>query len=201
VTSIFSMLPGNITILLALIPTMLTAVAVVREKELGSITNVYVTPVRRAEFLIGKQLIYVAVSFAIFLALTAVAIGHFQVPLKGSAAALALGAFFYLLATTGIGLLISTATRSQIAALLGAVVMTIIPAVQFSGQLRPVSSMAGGAAVMGRGFPATYFREISVGTFTKALDLADLWINHLALALFALVLFAVAVLLTGKQEA
>lgn len=201
VTSIFATLPGNITILLALIPTMLTAVAVVREKELGSITNVYVTPVRRAEFLIGKQLIYVAVSLGIFLALTALTIAHFQVPLKGSAAALALGAILYLFATTGLGLLISTTTRSQIAALLGAVVMTIIPAVQFSGQLRPVSSMAGGAAIMGRGFPATYFRDISVGTFTKALDLGDLWIDHVALALFALALFAVALLLTGKQEA
>ncbi len=201
VASIFSMLPGNIAILLALIPTMLTAVAVVREKELGSITNVYVTPVRRVEFLLGKQLIYVAVSFAIFLALTAVTIGHFDVRLKGSAVALASGALLYLFATTGIGLLISTVTRSQIGALLGGVVVTIIPAVQFSGQIRPVSSMTGGAAIMGRGFPATYFREISVGTFTKALDFTDLWGNHLALALFALALFAAALLLTGKQEA
>ncbi|WP_291606511.1 ribosome-associated ATPase/putative transporter RbbA [Bradyrhizobium sp.] len=200
VTSVFSMLPGNIAILLALIPTMLTAVAVVREKELGSITNVFVTPVRRAEFLLGKQLIYVTVSFAIFVALVAVTIGHFDVRLKGSAAALALGAVFYLFATTGIGLLISTLTRSQIGALLGGVVVTIIPAVQFSGQIRPVSSMTGGAAVMGSGFPATYFRQISVGTFTKALDLTDLWLNHLVLALFAAGIFAAALLLTGKQE-
>jgi len=201
VTSVFSMLPGDMAILLALIPTMLTAVAVVREKELGSITNVYVTPVRRAEFLLGKQLIYVTVSFAIFLALAAVTIGHFDVRLKGSATALALGALLYLLATTGIGLLISTVTRTQIGALLGGVVVTIIPAVQFSGQIRPVSSMTGGAAIMGRGFPTTYFREISVGTFTKALGLADLWVDHLALALFAVTLFAAALLLTGKQEA
>jgi ribosome-dependent ATPase len=123
------------------------------------------------------------------------------VRLKGSAIALAVGALLYLFATTGIGLLISTATRSQIGALLGGVVVTIIPAVQFSGQIRPVSSMTGGAAIMGRGFPTTYFREISVGTFTKALDFADLWVNHLALALFALALFAAALLLTGKQEA
>jgi ribosome-dependent ATPase len=201
VASIFSMIPGDIAILLALIPAMLTAVAVVREKELGSIINVYATPLRRVEFLLGKQLVYVTVSFAIFLALTAVTIGHFGVQLKGSASALAAGALLYLFATTGIGLLISTVTRSQIGALLGGVVVTIIPAVQFSGQIRPVSSMTGGASIMGRGFPTTYFREISVGTFTKALDLMDLWINHLALALFALALFAAALLLTSKQEA
>lgn len=124
----------------------------------------------------------------------------FGVPLKGSFATLALGALLYVTATTGYGLVISAFASTQIAALFGTAILTFLPAMQFSGMLTPVSSLSGGAAVMGRGFPMTYFLPISVGTFTKALGLADLSADILGLAAFIPVLTLLTVFLLRKQE-
>jgi len=172
----------------------------VREKELGSITNLYVTPVTRIEFLIGKQLPYIAVSLVSFAVLVAMAVLLFSVPLKGSLAALTLGALLYVTATTGIGTLISAFTRTQIAALFGTAILTTVPAVQFSGMLAPVSSLSGTGAIIGRGFPMTYFLNISVGAFTKGLGFQELAGNLAALALFIPVLTALSLAFLRKQE-
>jgi len=191
--------PGVLALVLVLVPTMLMAVAVVREKELGSITNFHATPVRRIEFLLGKQVPYVAVSFVSFFSLVAVAIAVFGVPLKGSFAALAFGALLYVWVTTGLGLLVSAFTRTQIAAIVVATILTTLPTVQFSGLIAPVSSLTGAAAVMGRGFPASWFNQIAVGVFTKALGAADLWHAYAALAAFGTAFTTASLLLLRKQ--
>jgi len=198
--SVYAMVPGNIMLLLILIPSMLTALSVVREKELGSIANFYAAPATRSEFLFGKQLPYLTVALIQFATLVALAVFVFQVPLKGSVATLALGGVVYVVATTGFGLLISVFSSSQTAAIFAAAIIAILPAVQFSGMFVPVSSLSGGAWLAGKIFPSTYFQAISVGTFTKALGFPSLWRNIVALAVIAIVYVALSVALLRKQE-
>jgi ribosome-dependent ATPase len=198
--SIYAMVPADIMLLLMLIPSMLTALSVVREKELGSIANFYAAPATRLEFLSGKQLPYVGVALIQFVSLVALALLLFHVPLKGSWQTLAAGGVIYVLASTGFGLLISVFASTQTAAIFAAAIITILPAVQFSGMFVPVSSLTGGAWFAARIFPSTYFQAISVGTFTKALGMAALWRNLAALAVIAVVYFALSVALLNKQE-
>ncbi len=198
--SIYAMVPSSMALLLVLIPSILMAVAIVREKELGSIINLYVTPVTRLEFLAGKQLPYVVVSLINFAVLFLMSVFLFGVPLKGSFPVLLSGAVLYVIATTGIGMLVSSFTSTQIAALVGTAIVTSMPAIQFSGMLQPVSSLTGGAAVMGYGFPMTYFLRIAIGTFTKGLGFADLAGNLALLAAFIPVLTILSLILLRKQE-
>ena len=200
VTSLPAMVPAVIPILLMLIPAILTALAVVREKELGSIVNLYVTPVTRLEFLLGKQLPYVVLAMLSFLMLVALAIFVFKVPIKGSFLTLAAGAFLYVIAATALGLLISTFARSQVAALFGTAVLTILPAVQFSGMIDPVSALEGAGALMGRIYPTTHFLNIARGTFAKALDFSDLRASFVPLLIAVPVLIGVSTLLLKKQQ-
>ena len=198
--SINAMVPAVIPILLIFIPAILMALGVVREKELGSITNLYVTPVTRLEFLLGKQLPYIAVALISYVLLVIQSQLMFQVPMKGSLLALSFGAFLYVIATTGFGLLISTFTSTQIAALFGTAILTILPTVSFSGLTTPVAALEGASYWIGQFFPASYFLIISRGTFTKALGFADLWPQFIALACFIPVLTAFSVALLRKQE-
>lgn len=198
--SIYAMVPSTIALLLVLIPAILMALGVVREKELGSITNLHVTPVTRLEFLLGKQAPYVLVGFVNFLILTAMAVFIFGVPIKGSLLALCLGAVLFVTATTGVGLVISAFTKTQIAALFGTAIATLLPSIQFSGMMQPVSSLEGGAYVIGQAFPMSHFLNISVGSFTKALGIGDLQMNFLALAAFFPILTALSVALLREQE-
>jgi len=195
-----AMVPSTIALLLALVPAILMALAVVREKELGSIVNLYVTPVRRIEFILGKQLPYMAIATLDAVALALIAIYVFGVDLKGSAPAFVFGSVIYVGATTGYGLMISSFTRTQIAALFGTAILTFMPAMQFSGMLTPVSALSGAPLVMGRLFPMSYFLPISVGTFTKGLGFVELAPFMLELALFIPALIVLSALLLRKQE-
>jgi ribosome-dependent ATPase len=141
--SIYTMVPAQIAFQLALIPAILMALAIVREKELGSIVNLYVTPVTRLEFLIGKQLPYIAVAMVNFVLLLLMALVIFGVPLKGSLLLLAVGALVYVTATTAYGQVISAFTTTQMAALFGTAILTVLPATMFAGMLVPTSSIAG----------------------------------------------------------
>ncbi|MBC7206338.1 MAG: ribosome-associated ATPase/putative transporter RbbA [Methyloversatilis sp.] len=198
--SVFAMVPAVIPLLLTFIPAILMAVGVVREKELGSITNLYATPVTRLEFLIGKQLPYIAVSMVSFYGLVLLAVFVFEVPLKGSLLSLSLGALIFVTATTGLGLLMSSFARTQIAALAATAVVTMLATVTFSGLTHPVSSLEGVGRTIGTFFPATYFLNISRGLFTKALEMRDLYADFLALAAFVPVLTVLSVWLLKKQE-
>ncbi|RKP54546.1 ribosome-associated ATPase/putative transporter RbbA [Pararobbsia silviterrae] len=172
--SLPAMVPGVIPLLLIMIPAMLTALAIVREKELGSIINLYVTPVTRLEFLLGKQAPYLVLAIVNFLLMTLVAVTIFKVPIRGGFGVLLLATVLYCFCATAIGLLASTFTRSQIAALFFTMIGTMIPAVQFAGMTDPVSSLEGAGKFIGQIYPATYMLMISRGVFNKALHFADL---------------------------
>jgi ribosome-dependent ATPase len=198
--SLYAMVPATIALLLVMIPAVLTALGVVREKELGSITNLYATPATRLEFLLGKQLPYVAIGMFNFFTLLILAVYILDVPLKGSLLAISLGALLYVIATTGLGLLMSSFTRTQIAAIFGTLLGTMLPAISFSGMNTPVSSLEGGAALMGKLYPTSYFMTISRGIFTKAVGFVDLYSDFFALAAFIPVLTIASLLLLKKQD-
>lgn len=200
VRSLVAMVPAVIPMLLLLIFAMLTALSVVREKELGSLVNLYVTPVGRFEFLLGKQLPYVVLGMANFLLLTLLAVTAFGVPLKGSFAALATGALLYVLAATGIGLLFSSFMRSQSGAIFGTTIGTTIPAMAFSGMINPVSSLQGVGALIGEAYPMTHFLTIARGTFSKALGFVDLQTSFWPLLVAIPVLLGLSAALLKKQE-
>jgi ribosome-dependent ATPase len=198
--SIYALVPANMSMLLALFPAILMALSIVREKELGSITNLYVTPVSRVEFLLGKQLPYIAVAMTNFALMMMLALFVFKVPLKGSFLTLLLGVIIYVTTMTGYGMVISAFTKTQIAALFGTALLTVLPATQFAGMMTPVSSLAAGARIIGRGFPMTYFLPISVGTFTKGLGWVELSHDLLALVVFVPIFTLISVLLLRKQD-
>ncbi len=200
VKSIVAMAPAVIPLLLMLIPAILTALSVVREKELGSIVNFYVTPTTPLEFLVGKQIPYIALSLVSFLLLTIVVIAVFRVPLKGSFLTLLMGAVLYLSATTAMGLLLSTFMRSQIAALFGTAVLTLLPAVSFSGLTDPVSSLSGIGRLIGEIYPASHFLVVARGTFSKALQFSNLTSSFLPLLAAPVILVGLSALLLQKQE-
>ena len=201
VKSLPAMVPAVIPLLLMMIPAMLAALSVVREKEMGSIVNLYVTPVTRSEFLLGKQLPYIVLGMVNFLLLAALSVTVFGVPIKGSFATLALAAFIFVICATGFGLLASTFTRSQIAAMFVTMIGTIIPCVQFTGLLNPVPSLEGVGAFIGRIYPATHFLTISRGVFSKELGLATLAPSFWPLLGAVPVILGLAIVLLRKQEA
>ena len=200
VRSLPSMVPAVIPLLLLMLPAMLTALAVVREKELGSIINLYVTPTTRTEFMLGKQLPYVLLALFNFGLMCLAAVTVFGVPMTGSFATLTLAAVVFSLCSTGMGLLASTVTRSQIAAMFFAMVGTIIPAVQFAGLINPVSSMTGFARWVGEVYPASHMFTISRGVFNKALGLQDLQAEFWPMLVAVPVIVGTAILLLRKQE-
>ena len=197
--SINAMVPSVLALLLMMFPSMLTALAVVREKELGSITNLYATPVTRLEFLLGKQLPYIAMGMINYLELVAMALFLFDVPLKGSFVGLTVAAVLYVIAATALGLTISAFTTSQVAAMFGTMIVTMIAAVQFSGLLDPVSSLQGGARIIGENYPTTYFLLASVGAFTKSFSFDDIMPYVRVLAVMSVVYTAVSVAFLRKQ--
>jgi ribosome-dependent ATPase len=198
--SVFAITPGTIMILLIFIPATLTALGVVREREIGSISNLYASPASVGEFLLGKQAPYVALGFIGFLALVALVGTLFGVTVKGSPAALALGALLYILAGTGLGILVSVFVRTQIAAIIATAIICTVPAVNFSGYLYPTSTLEGAGRLIGLGFPSAWFQSISLGAFTKARDFSAFFGEYLILLGFAVVYLTLASLLLRKQE-
>jgi ribosome-dependent ATPase len=198
--SVFALTPGLIMIFLALFSAMLAALGVVRERELGSISNLYASPATVAEFLLGKQAPYVVVGFISFLTLMALAGVVFGVSVKGSIAALALGAALYAFATTALGVLVSVFVRSQVAAIVVTAIITTVPAINFSGYLYPAASLEGSGRFIGMSFPSLWFQNICLGTITKARGFADLYPDHLVLLAFGLAYLAAASMLLRKQD-
>jgi ribosome-dependent ATPase len=201
VKSLPAMVPAIIPLLLMMIPAMLTALSVVREKELGSIVNLYVTPVTRAEFLLGKQLPYVLLAMFNFFLMSALAVTVFGLRITGSFAALSLAALIFTVCSTGFGLLCSTFTRTQIAAVFVTLIGTIVPCVQFAGLLDPVSSLEGPGAFIGHVYPAAHFLTISRGVFGKALGLGSLSASFWAMLAAVPVILGTSIALLRKQQA
>ena len=194
------MVPAVIPLLLMMIPAVLAALSVVREKELGSIINLYVTPVRRAEFLLGKQTPYILFAFASSLLLILMAVFLFDVPVKGSLPLLLCTLLVYCILSTGMGMLCSSVTRSQIAVIFLAMIATLLPASQLCGLTNPVPNDGSIASVIGNIYPTTYMLLISRGIFNKALGFSSLWSSFLYFGAAVPLMLAGAVCLLKKQE-
>ncbi len=192
--------PSIPPLLLLLFPAILMAVSVAREKEIGTITNFYVTPTGRAEFLIGKQLVYIGITLLNFAILTALVVLVLGVPLRGDPLVLMLAALVYAVAATGFGLMVSMMTATQVTAVFASTILSVMPTLQFSGMMEPVSSLEGPARLLGTFWPTTWYMAISVGSFTKGLGLAELSGALIRLAAFGPVFTALAILGLRKQE-
>src|SRR6516225_8364156 len=198
--SIVAEVPNTIMLLLILIPAVMATVGVVKEKETGSIANFYSTPITKFEFLLGKQLPYIGAAMISYVIMILLSVFLFKVPVKGSFLALTLGTLLYVGAATGFGQLISTFTKTQVAAVFATTVLAMIPAANFSGVLVPVSSLGGLARVAGLSFPPAWYQVLSVGAFTKGLGFEDLRLNLAVLAAFFVAYLVAAVLILQKQE-
>ncbi|MEC9430790.1 MAG: ribosome-associated ATPase/putative transporter RbbA, partial [Pseudomonadota bacterium] len=200
VQSLVAIVPAVMPMLLLMIPALLTSLAVVREKELGSIINLYVTPVTRIEFLLGKQLPYIATSFVSFLLLVAMAVWLFDVPLKGDMLVLCIITLLFVTFSTSFGLLASVFTNSQIAAILLTTIGTMVPAVQFAGMITPVSALEGAGRLIGELHPISYFLTASRGIFSKGLGFGTLDFAVFAIAISIPITLWLATVLLRKQE-
>ena len=205
VKSLPAIVPAVIPLLLMMIPAMLSALSVVREKELGSIINLYVTPTTRSEFLLGKQVPYIVLGMFNFFQHKALA--HFGDPPRDlrirdvEQAGMQLEVLPYgQFAIEGEGLLISTFMKSQIAAIFGTAIITLIPATQFSGMIDPVASLEGPGRWIGQIYPTSHFLTIARGTFSKALNLTDLWGSFIPLLIAVPLVLGLSVWLLKKQE-
>jgi len=198
--SVYAIVPSVPPILLILIPAILMAIAVVREKELGSIINFYVTPTGRLEYLLGKQLPYVVIGMLNYFLLVAIALVVFGIPIKGSFLMLTLCTLLYVTATTGIGMMISTFVSTQVAAVFITAIITLVPTIQFSGLLQPVSTLAGKAKLIGSIWPTSFYMHASKGAFTKGLGPDLLMQDVVFLAIWIPILWAVSTLALRKQE-
>ena len=176
-----------------------TIVGRVREKESGSIYNIYSSTVSRMEFLIGKLSPYVLISMINVVILWAMAVAVFEVPFKGSVGFFLAASFLFVLCSTGIGLLISLLVRTQMAALIITIVIATVPTILFSGMLVPVSSMGRGAQVQAHVIPGTYYTTILRGSFLKGVGMDILWTDVVSLGVYAIVLAAIALRLFIKR--
>jgi ribosome-dependent ATPase len=198
--SIYSIVPSVPALLLILIPAILMTVSIVREKELGSIINFYVTPTGRLEYLIGKQLPYIAIGMINFFILAALALIVFGVAIKGSFLLLALCTLLYVIVTTGIGMVTSTFTSTQVAAVFVTAILTIQPTIQFAGLLQPVSTLQGGVRLIGTIWPTTYYMHSSVGAYTKGLAPHLMTQDLIVLACTIPILLVISMLGLRKQD-
>lgn len=200
IESLVAMVPGVIPLLLVLIPSMLMALSVVREKERGTIVNFYLTPTTRLEFVVGKQIPYVVLSMISLILLVLFAVTVFGVPLKGSLITLLTGGLFYVIGTTALGLLLSSFMKSQVAAIFSTAILTMIPATQYSGLITPVESLEGFGRWIGMVYPTTYFLQISRGAFAKGLGFREMAGFFWPLLLIGPALILVTAGLLRKQE-
>jgi ABC-2 type transport system permease protein len=201
VRSIWTVAPSLLMLILLMVPPLLLAVSVVREKETGAIYNVRCSTLTRAEFMLGKLLPSLVVSITNAVLLWAVAVYYFDVPFKGSLWLLALGSGLYVLGTSALGLLISLLVRSQQAAIIIATVTASIVAIQFSGLFAPVESMSGVNQWLARVMPASHYREIVIGSFLKRSGFEVLLGDFVWIAGFAVVVLVLCHALFRKRTA
>jgi ABC-2 type transport system permease protein/ribosome-dependent ATPase len=199
VRSTWSMVPALVMFTLMVSSPLLTALGVVREKETGSIYNIYSSTVTRFEFLAGKLLPYVVISSVNAGLLWIIATQWFAVPFKGSLPFFLAASVIFVLSSTGIGLLVSLLVRTQIAALVITMVLSMLPTILFSGLIVPVSSLSRGSQIQAHLFPGMYYTNIVRGTFLKGVGADVLWMDVLALAFYAIILRSIGYWLFSKR--
>ncbi|WP_443090360.1 ribosome-associated ATPase/putative transporter RbbA [Basfia succiniciproducens] len=198
--SVYAITPGIIMLAMILIPAMMTALGVVREREIGSIMNLYGSPASKLQFLLGKQLPYILLSFLSYLLLVTVSIVIFGVPIKGSIFAMFFGCLIGICASTAFGLFVSSFVKSQVAAIFATAIISIVPAINLAGIFYPTSALDEHLLMVSQIFPGAWFQNISLGGFTKGLGFAELSSNYLQLAIIYAMYISLAVLFLKKQE-
>ena len=198
-TSRWAIGPGSVMTVLAFVPPILASVGVVREKENGSIDNVYCSTLRREEFVLGKLIPYTMLSSISFFMLWSLALVIFQVPFRGSPLLFALTGILYVTCTSMMGMIISFFVRSQIAAVILAVIVTLMPTLQYSGMIVPLSSLSEVGQFQARLLPASYFYEGVQASFLKGVGLSGMWHVIVALTIYSLVLYALCCFKFSKR--
>ena len=193
--------PGLFAVLLMAFPPMLTALSIVRERERGTIEQIYVSPIRPSTFILGKILPYAAIAFFEMLLILTVGTLWFQIPFRGSLALLIGTSVIYVLVTVGLGVFISTVTRTQVGAVFLSLVATLMPSMLFSGFLFPIATMPYVLQLYTYFFPVRYFNDISRDIVLKGVGIEYIWWNALLLAVYAVGLFALATLRFRKKVA
>lgn len=191
--------PGLFAVILMAFPPMLTALAVVRERQRGSILQIAIAPVRPWEFLAGKLIPYAGLAFAEMLLLLAAGRLWFGVVVQGSVTLLLALSLIYVFCTVAIGFAVSTVTRSQVVAILLSIVLTLMPSFLFSGFLFSIESMPAVFRGYTYLFPARYFMTIARGIVLKGAGLGQLWWPAAMLALYSAALLTLASLRFGRR--
>ncbi len=193
--------PGLYAVILMAFPPLLTALGIVREKENGTIQGIFASPLTSAEFIIGKLVPYGMIAFVQMLMVIAVGWLWFGVPFQGSLAFLLAAGLIYVFCTVGIGLLVSTVTRSQLVAMLLALIVTLMPSFLFSGLLFPIFTMPYLLQLYTAVFPGRYFVDISRGVALKGTGLETLWLEVAVLAAYTVAVFFLAAWRLKKKVA
>ena len=195
----WSVAAALVMFILMVSPPFLTALGVVREKENGSIYNIYTSTVTRGEFLIGKLLPYIFISVINVVILWFMATVLFGAPFKGDPVFFMLASVVYVGCTTGIGLLVSLLVHTQVAAMIMTAIITVVPSVLYSGLLVPISSLEAVAQIEAHLFPAMYYSNIVLGSFIKGVGLEVLWGNVVMLIMYAAALWCLSFFLFQKR--
>ena len=195
-----SLVPGLLVVILMMNPAIMAALAIVKEKDYGTIYNIYSSPIKKWEFLVGKVLPYYGLNLVNVLILFFLSITLFGVPFKGSLPLLILGSLLYIFTTTGMGLLVSSFTQSMVAAQIVTIIITIIPSFLYSGLLMPVSNLGREGEIEAHLFPAMYYMKIVQGTYSKVIGLKELGTNYLIILAYGALLFLTSLALFKKRE-
>ena len=190
--------PGVLVNIIALVTIMLTAMAIVREKEIGTMEQLMVTPIRPIELMLGKTLPFAAVGLLEVLLMTGAALLIFQIPFRGSMLLLLGCAAVFLLTTLGSGLLISTVSATQQQAMMASFFF-FLPAFMLSGFAFPIRSMPLAVQTLTYLNPVRYFMEIVRGIFLKGIGLTVLWPQVLALLVIGTALIGLSILRFHKR--
>ncbi|MPM90820.1 Ribosome-associated ATPase [bioreactor metagenome] len=193
------LVPGLISTILMFYPSLLAALVVVREKEVGTIYNLYCSPVKGWEVVIGKAVPYIAISFVAYLLIFLLSVLFFEVRFTGSFFALTVSALLFLTCTVGYGLLISIIASSQLAAMFITILTTMLPSFFYSGFLAPVTSQSALGQFISAFLPSTYFMYIVRGIYLKGASFAIIWPDLLALLIYAVILYFLAIACFRKK--
>jgi len=195
----FFMIPGVLALLLLLVTANLAAMAIVREKELGTLEQLNVTPLRRWELIVGKLLPYGVIAMVDVLLVTAVAVFWFEVPFRGSFLLLLATSLLYVICTLALGLLISTVSDTQQQAMMTATFFFLTPMIYLSGFIFPIENMPQVIQYATYLIPLRYFLVIVRGIFLKGIGLPLLWPQAAALAIWGTVVLSLAVARSRKR--
>jgi drug efflux transport system permease protein len=193
------MVPGVLAMLLLIVTANLSSMAIVRERELGTLEQLNVTPLGRWELILGKLLPYGLVGFVDVLLVLAVAVFWFEVPLRGSVGLLLAASLVYLLCTLGLGLFVSTVSSTQQQAMLTSIFFFVMPMMYLSGFVFPIENMPRVIQALTTLVPLRYFLVIVRGIFLKGIGFGDLWPQFAALAVWGCAVLSLAAYRSRKR--